>query len=225
MPEEAKEEEKKKLSPFVVIGAMGASVLSMVVSARLKTSGTIPGTLLGSGISTVGAFLIETRSQRAHARARAKIKAMREQDKVDAHPEKHPLQAQLSEQPLGRSALIHARAAREERKHNWGSGKRLAFLGGMLVLCVATAFGSLTLIEKAYGQTLHSVLTNQKQYGTTLGGYSSQKPVAPSVAPSVTYSPSSTYSPSPTFSASPTASATMTPSGTCTTPTCTAVSQ
>lgn len=203
---EEKSEEKKKLSPFTLIAGAGGSIIAMVIGARLKTDGTIPGAAIGSVVSSGSAFLIETRSQRAHAR----LKARKEQDKVDAHPETHPVQAQLE---------ANLFPAREKRALlSWNRKTKLVFIGGMLALCMASAVASLFVIESATGQTLHSVLTNQKQYGTTFGGYSTQKPSVPTVSPAGVTPAPGTESPSASATApsspipSPSPSPTMEPS-------------
>jgi hypothetical protein len=209
---EEKPEEKKKLSPFTVVGSMGAAALAMIIGARLKTEGTIPGAALGSGVSTVTAFIIETRSRKAHA----KLKALREKDKPGA-PGTYI--RELQDMPLERR-LTDDRA-KEIVRRTWSVRKRLVLAGGLMVLCMGSAVASLFIIESATGQTLHSVLTNQKQYGTTLGGYSSQKPSPVPVSPRVTMiapstespagSPSAPFSSTPSLTPSPAQSPTPTP--------------
>ena len=194
------EEEKKKLSPFTLIAGAGGSIIAMIIGARLKTDGTIPGAAIGSVVSSGSAFLIETRSRRAHAR----LKARKEQQKVDAHPETHPVQAQME---------ANLFPAREKRALlSWNRKAKLGFAAGMLALCMASAVASLFVIESATGQTLHSVLTNQKQYGTTFGGYSTTAPSKAPVTPRVVVSGPATVSPSATVSAS--SSPTFSPSPT-----------
>jgi hypothetical protein len=199
---EEKEEEKKKLSPFTLIAGAGGSIIAMIIGAKLRTDGTIPGAAIGSVVSSGSAFLIETRSQRAHAR----LKARREQGKVDAHPETHPVQAQLE------ATLFPARERRALLQ--WNSKRKLAFIGGMLALCMASAVASLFVIESATGQTLHSVLTNQKQYGTTFGGYSTVAPSKAPAIPRVPVSPDSSPDASPSLSVAHSATPSASPSPT-----------
>lgn len=206
---EEKPEEKKKLSPFTLIAGAAASVTWMLVGSLFGAEGTIYGAALGSVTTTAGAFFYENAARKAHA----KLAARKKQDEADAEGT-HYLQDRLKALPLGEEALVRARARRELRQDGWGTKKKLALTAGMLVLFMATAIASLFVIESATGQTLHSVLTNQKQYGTTFGGYSTVAPskapatprvaVSPDASPDASPSPSATHSPSPSPSPSPT---------------------
>lgn len=193
-------EEKKKLSPFTLIAGAAASVTWMVVGSLFGAAGTVYGAALGSVTTTAGAFFYENAARKAHA----KLQARKEQEKVDAHPDANPVQAQLG------ANLFPAREKRALLQ--WNRKRKLGFAAGMLALCMASAVASLFVIESATGQTLHSVLTNQKQYGTTFGGYSTQLPSkAPSV-PKVTVSPVGSPDASPSHTASSTTAPSPSPS-------------
>lgn len=197
------EEEKKKLSPLAVAGGAVASVASMIIGSFFGDSGTIFGAALSSVTCSVGAFLFEDRTRRAHA----KLKARRERGK----PASSELQERLADLPLERS--IHEMRIREHLRTDWGFAKRLAVAGGMLALCLGMAAVTLVTVEKATGKTLTSNVTGRAQYGTTLGGYSSVKPSAlPSVSPGPSHE-SISVSPSATISAVPDASPDESPSG------------
>jgi hypothetical protein len=204
---EEKKPEEKKLSPFTLIGGAAASVTWMIAGSFFGAAGTIYGVALGSVTTTAGAYYYETAARKAHAR----LIARKEQAHADAHPQTHPVQAQLSANLL---------PAREKRALlQWTMKKKLAFAGGMLALCMASAVASLLIIESATGQTLHSDLTGQRQYGNSFS-YSTQKPSAApgtSVTPGVTpgsgsASPSISASSSPSPSTTPDPAPTVTPS-------------
>ena len=205
-------EEKKRLSPFTVIAGAGGSVLAMIAGSLFGVKGTIYGVAIGSIVATTGAYAIEDFSKRAHARTRALL----EQAKADTEPG-HYLQERLKSLPLGRHALVHAREKRALHEQDWGWKARTVLIGGMLVLCMASAFGTLFVVEAATGKTLHSSLTGNPQYGTTFGGYSTSSP-SPHPSTSVVYQspsalPSASYSPTVTPSlASPTVSISVSPS-------------
>jgi hypothetical protein len=206
------EEEKpgeKKLSPFTLIGGAAASVTWMLVGSLFGAEGTIYGAALGSVTTTAGAYWYEN----AARKAQAKLQARKKQDEADAEGT-HYLQDRLKALPLGEEALIHARTKRSLHQQGWAGRKKFTFFAGMLALCVASAIASLFVIESATGQTVHSVLTNQKQYGTTFGGYSTEKPSAPHVTPRVIVSGPATISPSATASASSSPTSSPSPSPT-----------
>jgi len=176
------EEEKKKLSPVTLAAGAGASILSMVIGSFFKTAGTIAGAAIASVTYSVGAFWFEDKARRAHAR----VVARRNQGKAPASYER------LEDLPLERS-LIRAEASHSITR-DWGVGKRLRVSAGILAFCMVSAIITLFAIEGVTGKTLSSNLGNGTQYGTTLGGYSSQKPSprpVSSTLPSVSPSPSS----------------------------------
>jgi hypothetical protein len=199
------EEEKKKLSPLAVAAGAIGSVLSMVIGSLFGASGTILGAALSSVTCSVGAFIFEDRTRRAHAR----IKARKEQGKTPGDS----FHRHMEDMPLERA--IYETRTREHLRRDWALGKRLMVAGGMLVLCLGSAAVTLVTIEKATGKTLTSNVTGRTQYGTTLGGYSSQKPSPAVSSPSyrsTSVSPSATATGSPSVSASPDASPDQSPS-------------
>lgn len=199
------EEEKKKLSPLAVAAGAVASVLSMVVGSFFGASGTIFGAALSSITCSVGAFLFEDRTRRAHAKLRAR--------KERGKPAQNELQERLADLPLERS--IHDMRMREHLRRDWGFGKKFMVAGGMLALCLGSAAVTLVAIEKTTGKTLTSNVTGRNQYGTTLGGYSTHSPSPAAPAPSyqdTPASPSATFSGSSSVSATPDASPDQSPS-------------
>lgn len=197
--------EKKKVSAITVSWGMLWSVASMLIGSYFGVAGTMYGAALGSGMSAAGGVWYENFARKAHA----KLKAKKEQEKVERNPERHPLQAKLAAGPLGREGVMQIRERRilHEQHHNpW----KTAVLGlAMAIGCFGVAAGTLFTIESASGRTLHSDLTGARQYGTSFGGYSTVAPVTPSFTPS---SPSSS-SPSASSDASPDASPDLTPGG------------
>lgn len=199
------EEEKKKLSPLAVAAGAGASVLSMVIGSFFGDSGTIFGAALSSVTCSVGAFIFEDRTRKAHAR----IKARKERGKTPGGE----FHRHLEDMPLER-ALNDIRA-REHLRRDWGLPRKLAVAGGMLVLCLGSAAVTLVGVEKVTGKTLSSNLGGPVQYGTTLGGYGPQKPSPVPATPSYRSSPASpsvTATGSASASPSPDASPDLTPS-------------
>jgi hypothetical protein len=202
-------EEKKKLSPLAVAAGAVASVISMIVGSFFGASGTIFGAALSSVTCSVGAFLFEDRTRRAHAR----IKARKERGKTPGDE----FHRHLEDMPLERA--IYETRTREHLRRDWNLGKRLMVSAGMLALCLGSTAVTLVTVEKATGKTLSSSFGGPAQYGTTLGGHSTVKPfVSPSasfsaspspsrqstsVSPSVTLSSSATVSSSPDASPSP----------------------
>lgn len=201
------EEEKKKLSPLAVAAGAIGSVLSMVIGSLFGASGTILGAALSSVTCSVGAFIFEDRTRRAHAR----IKARKEQGKTPGDS----FHRHMEDMPLERA--IYETRTREHLRRDWALGKRLMVAGGMLVLCLGSAAVTLVTIEKATGKTLTSNVTGRTQYGTTLGGYTthSPSPAAPSPSsqsPSAISSATLSGSPEGSPDASPDASPDLSPS-------------
>ena len=194
------EYEKKPISPITITGGMLFSVLSMVVCSFFGAAGTLYGAALGSCVSAIGGTVYENAARKTHA----KIKARKEQEQADAHPEKHLIQARLASEPLGREALIRAREKRimlRERNPWRTAGIGAAMMAGCFALAVVTLF----TIESATGKTLHSSLTGKAQYGTSFS-YSTKSPPAPAVTPALPFSSSpvpSSSSPAATISANP----------------------
>jgi hypothetical protein len=153
----------------------------MFIGSLLGDAGTLIGAAVGSITYSAGAFVVEDRARRAHA----KLKARLDTSKAVAEPEKHHIQAQLAAQPLGRMALDHARAEQHLRQ-TWNPRRKAAVAAGTLFLCLASAAVALVTIEAATGKTLSSFSGGPVQYGTTLGGYSTRKP-----SPAVVVVPSS----------------------------------
>ena len=176
-------EEEKKLSPITLAAGAVASVVSMLVGSLLGDAGTLIGAAVGSITYSTGAYIVEDRTRRAHAR----LKARKSTDKAAAEPQKHYLQAEMAQRPLARRGLDHAKAEQELR-HTWNPRRRMAMAAGMLGLCLFAAIATMITVEAATGKTLSSNLGGPPQYGTTLGGYSthspSPAPVTPSPAPS-----------------------------------------
>jgi hypothetical protein len=181
--------EEKKLSPFTLAAGAVASVLSMLVGSLLGDAGTLIGAAVGSVTYSTGAFVVEDRARRAHARLRAR----RDQDRANAEQGKHYLQERIRANPLGEQALIHARVRQDLHRQGWNPRRKLAMTAGMLGLCLASAVVTLVTVEGATGKTLSSNLGGPAQYGTTLGGYSTH---SPSPAPAVSSPASSPESPS-----------------------------
>lgn len=181
------EEEKKKLSPLTLAAGAGASILSMVIGSFFKTAGTIAGAAIASVTYSVGAFWLEDKTRKAHAR----VMARRKQGKEPGSYER------LADLPLERS-LILAETSKSIAR-DWSPGKRLGVSAGILAVCLASAFSVLFVIESATGKTLSTNLGRDHEYGTTLGGHSSVSPSpAPSVSPSsISTTPTSTASVSP----------------------------
>lgn len=97
--------------------------------------------------------------------------------------------------------------------------KRLVSMAALGCVGVAgTSYAGITIAEAATGRTMHSITTGKPDYGTTLGGSSTQ---SPSPGPTITVNPSYDVSirPTPSLSPSLTPSESATPSATETTPT------
>jgi hypothetical protein len=172
-------EEEKKLSPVTLAAGALASVLSMFIGSLLGDAGTLIGAAVGSVTYSAGAFVVEDRTRKAHA----KLKARKSTDKAAEEPRKHHIQAEMAQHPLARRGLDHAKA-QQELQHTWHPRKRVAMAAGMLGLCLFAAATTLVTVESATGRTLSSNLGGPPQYGTTIGGYSTRKPSPAPVTPS-----------------------------------------
>jgi hypothetical protein len=178
-------EEEKKLSPFTLAAGAVASVLSMLVGSLLGDAGTLIGAAVGSITYSTGAFVVEDRARRAHA----KLKARKEQDRANAEPGKHYLQQRIQANPLGEQALIRARVRQDLQRQGWNPRRKIMMAAGMLGLCLFAAAATLFTVEGATGKTLSSNLGGPAQYGTTLGGFTTSH--SPSPRPSVQVTPES----------------------------------
>src|SRR6266550_4113516 len=128
-------EEEKKLRPLTIAAGAGASVLSMVIGSFFGDAGTLFGAALSSITYSVGAFVLEDRTRRTHAR----IRARKERGK-DGEPGSY--RALLEDMPLERT--LGETRIREHLRVSWGLPRRLMVLGGMLVVCMGSA--AVTLI-------------------------------------------------------------------------------
>lgn len=196
-------EEEKKLKLLTIAAGAGASVLSMIIGSFFGDAGTLFGAALSSVTYSVGTFVLEDRTRRAHALIAARKERGRTGgDEFHRHLEDLPLERSLDDL-----------RTRKHLRASWGLSRRLMVLGGMLALCLGSAAVTLIVIEGATGKTLSSNLGGPAQYGTTLGGHSTVKPsVKPSAVPSaspgsgfpeISPSPSVTLSGSPEVSSSP----------------------
>lgn len=168
--------EEKKLSPIALGAGAVASVASMLLGSLFGDAGTLYGAAIGSVTYSGVAFVVEDRTRKAHA----KLRARKAQDRVNAEPEKHHIQAKLAAGPLGEQALIHARVRQD--LYRWNPRRKLAYAAGMMFLCLVSAAATLVAVEGATGKTLSSNLGGPVQYGTTIGGYTTHSPApSPSV--------------------------------------------
>lgn len=179
------------MEPLALLAGAGASVTSMIIGSYFGDSGTLVGAASGSVVYGVTATWYENFAARAHAR-------MRRGKDPDA------------------TTII---PVAQYRKH-----KRLALaLSGIalaLVSCGA-AYAVLGMAEAASGKTLHGLITNSADYGSSWTHEKTPPPSAPSqrpgqqsgspdstsasTRPSVSYSPpASVVEPSVTPSLSPT---------------------
>lgn len=197
--------ERKPLSLITTTAGMAATITAMIIGSLFGVSGTLWGAALGSGVSATAGTLYENAARKTHARLLAK----REQEKADAHPDKHPLQMRIAETEMGHNALIRAREMRIlGRRNPW---KTAAIGAGLTAACFAIAIVTLVVIESASGRTLHSLTTGNNQYGSSFS-YSTKAPVRPRVTPSATVATVPAPSPS-SSSASPIADASPSISG------------
>lgn len=184
--------EEKKLSPVTLAAGAGASVVSMVIGSLFGDAGTLFGAALSSITYSVGAFIFEDRTRKAHA----KLKARKQRGKGQ--------ETYLADMPLERH--IDELRAHRTLHRTWNLGHKLGVAGGLLAVTLSACLVTLVVVEHATGKTLSSNLGGPVQYGTTLGGYSTH---SPSPAPVVTVTPSGSgvsASPSATLSGSPEAS-------------------
>lgn len=197
--------ERKRISVITVTGGMIFSVLSMVAGSWLGTAGTLYGAAFGSGFSAIGGTIYENLARKAHA----KMKARKEQEKAET----------MTISPAMRQMLIAKRdeniARREKdilRQQHRDPWKIATVALGSLVLFTVVTLGTMTVVEKVTGKTLHANVTGAKQYGTSFS-YSTATPpsVTPSLLPSSPVPSPSSVSPSP--DASPDASPDQAPGG------------
>lgn len=165
--------EEKKLSPVTLAAGAAASVLSMIIGSFFGDAGTLYGAAISSVTYSAGAFFMEDRTRKAHA----KLRARKVEDRANAELDKHHLRARILDNPLGEQSLLHARVRQEQYKEGWNPRRKLAMICGMLALCVVSAAMALVTIETATGKTLSSSFgVGPAQYGTTLGGYTTRSP-------------------------------------------------
>ena len=198
--------ERKRISVITVTGGMIFSVLSMVAGSWLGTAGTLYGAAFGSGFSAIGGTVYENMARKAHA----KMRARKEQEEVE----------QTTISPLMREKLMQERktfiARREQdilRQQHRDPWKIATVTLSSLVLFILVTLGTMFGVEKATGQTLHSLLPHHgaRQYGTSFS-YSTVRPKV-SVTPSPLPSSPVPSSPSAIPDAVPDASPDMSPTG------------
>lgn len=205
MASKEEEYERKRISVITVTGGMIFSVLSMVAGSWLGTAGTLYGAAFGSGFSAIGGTVYENMARRAHAR----MKARKEQEKAET----------MTISPAMREMLISKRdeniARREQdilRQQHRDPWKIATVTLGSLVLFTLVTLGTMVVVEKATGKTLHADVTRTRQYGTSFS-YSTVPPPKQFVTPSASASSLAPSSPSPAPDATPDASPDQTPTG------------
>lgn len=211
--------EKEKLSPLTLVVSAAAAVTSMVVGSLFGDAGTIWGVALGSVVSGASATWYKNWTLTAHAKVKARKALAAEQHRKNDGT----LMGRVLTRENGEQLFIGAHVRRDMRQQGWGWKRQLGFAAALIFVCLSAGIVTLTAVETATGQTLHSAVTpGVTQRGTTLGGWTAPSPsvtpstASPGVTPtSVSPDPSaSTTTPSP----SPDASPDTTPSGVSTSP-------
>ena len=205
MASKEEEYERKRISVITVTGGMIFSVLSMVAGSWLGTAGTLYGAAFGSGFSAIGGTVYENVARKAHA----KLKAKREQEIAETQTISPAMREMLKSKRDENIARRERDILRQQHRDPW---KIATVTLGSLMLFTLVTLGTLVVVEKATGKTLHANVTGTRQYGTSFG-YSTVAPPRRLVTPSASPSSVTPSSPSPVPDATPDALPDQTPTG------------
>lgn len=181
MPEDPPSSPRQFVShiPAIAAGSCGA-VCAALLGSFLGTAGTMLGMAIGSVASGTVAWWAERGFRRANAAAKAQAKAVQHLGRP-LHEHETQVIAKVAEQTVN-------------HKFSWKRWRPLAvILVSVLVGCVLVV----TLVERAVGEPLTSVVTGHPGHGTTLGG-GGTTPASPSPSGTATSDRSEHPSPSAT---------------------------